>query len=117
MLQQNPACFSYSSGAFMKRREFIKLLAASAVAAPGVVLAQSSSKLYRLGTLNPALPLAPASPFGKLLVEALAQRGYVLGQNLTYDPRGAMGDVAKLPDLMAALKDEKIDVVLGVGYP
>ena len=101
----------------MKRREFVKFLAASAVAVPATALAQSSSKHYRLGSVTAALPLAPASPFGKLLIGALARRGYGLGQNLTYDARGAMGDVAKLSGLLAALKDEKVDAVVGVGYP
>jgi putative ABC transport system substrate-binding protein len=101
----------------MRRREFIKLLAGSAVAGPCAALAQQSSRVYRLGSINPALPLAPTSPFGKILIDALAQRGYVIGQNLTYDPRGAMGDAAKLPELMAALKDEHVEVVVGVGYP
>lgn len=101
----------------MRRREFIKLIASSATIAPCVALAQTSSKVYRLGSINPALPLAPQSPFGKILVDALAQRGYVIGQNLTYDPRGAMGDVTKLPGLMMALKDEHVEVVVGVGYP
>ena len=54
------------------------------------------SRVYRLGSVNPALPLAPQSPFGKILIDALAQRGYVIGQNLTYDPRGAMGDDSKI---------------------
>jgi putative tryptophan/tyrosine transport system substrate-binding protein len=100
----------------MRRREFIKLLVGSA-ALPRAALAQPSPKVYRLGSLNPALPLAGAGPFGKILIDSLAQRGYALGQNLTYDARGAMGDNAKLPQLMEALKADPVDVVVGVGYP
>lgn len=101
----------------MRRRDFIKLLAGSVAAGPCAALAQPSSKVYRLGSLNPALPLAEGSPFGKILINALAQRGYVIGQNLFYDARGAMGDNAKLPGLMDALKAENVDVIVGVGYP
>ena len=101
----------------MRRREFIKLLAGSVAIGSPAALAQPSPRIYRLGSLNPALPLASASPFGKILIDALAREGYVLGQNLTYDARGAMGDNAKLPELMAALKAEKVEVVVGVGYP
>jgi putative tryptophan/tyrosine transport system substrate-binding protein len=101
----------------MRRREFIQLLAGSAAVGPCAALAQTSSKVYRLGSINPALPLAPQGPFGTILVDALAQRGYVIGQNLSYDARGAMGDDAKLPELMAALKDEQVEVIVGVGYP
>jgi putative tryptophan/tyrosine transport system substrate-binding protein len=72
----------------MRRRAFIKLLAGAAVAGPQAAIAETSSKVYHLGNLNPALPMVEASPFGKILIGALAQRGYTLGQNLTYDPRG-----------------------------
>lgn len=101
----------------MRRREFIKLLVGSLAGGPCAAFAQPSSRVYRLGSVNPALPLAPQSPFGKILIDALAQRGYVIGQNLTYDPRGAMGDDSKIPELMAALRDEHVEVVVGVGYP
>jgi ABC-type uncharacterized transport system substrate-binding protein len=101
----------------MRRREFIKLLLGSLAGAPRATFAQPSSRVYRLGSINPALPLAPQSPFGKILVDALAQRGYVIGQNLIYDSRGAMGDDSKIPELMAALKDDHVEVVVGVGYP
>ena len=104
------------NGTPMKRREFIKLLTGLA-AVPCTALAQPSPKVYRLGSLNPALPLAGAGPFGKILLDALAQRGYALGQNLSYDARGAMGDNAKLAQLMEALKADPVDVVVGVGYP
>jgi putative ABC transport system substrate-binding protein len=100
----------------MKRRDVLQLLVGATIAAPRVVAAQTA-KTYRLGSINPALPLAETGPFGKILLGALAQRGYVLGQNLTYDARGAMGDATKLPQLMDALKDEKVDAVVGVGYP
>lgn len=101
----------------MRRRTFIKLLAGSVAAGPCAALAQPAPKVYRLGSINPALPLAEGGPFGKILIDALAQRGYRLGENLSYDARGAMGDNAKLPQLMTALKAENIDVVIGVGYP
>jgi putative ABC transport system substrate-binding protein len=101
----------------MRRRDVLQLLVGATIAAPGGVVAQTAAKTYRLGSINPSLPLAEASPFGKILLGALAQHGYVLGQNLTYDARGAMGDPTKLPQLMDALKDEKVDAVVGVGYP
>ena len=101
----------------MSRRQFIKLLAGCVAAGPCAALAQTVPKVYRLGSINPALPLAEGSPLGKVLIDALSQRGYRLGQNLTYDPRGAIGDNTKLPQLMSALKDENVEVVVGMGYP
>jgi putative ABC transport system substrate-binding protein len=73
--------------------------------------------MYRLGSINPAGPLNEATPYGKILLEALAQRGYALGRNLSYDARGAMGDVAKVRQHMAELKAANVDVVVAIGYP
>jgi putative tryptophan/tyrosine transport system substrate-binding protein len=101
----------------MKRREFISIVGGSAVSWSIAAFAQPSSKVYSLGSLDPAAPLADASPLGKILIDALGQRGYVLGHNLRYDARGSFGDNAKLSQLMDALKDERVDVVLGIGYP
>jgi putative tryptophan/tyrosine transport system substrate-binding protein len=101
----------------MKRREFLALLGAAAVIEPREASAQTPGRIYHLGTLHPASPVTDGSPFGKIVVKALAQRGYILGQNLTFDARGAMGDVAKLPALIAELKARDVDAIIVVGYP
>ncbi len=41
----------------------------------------------------------------------------MLGQNLTYDARGAAGTMSELPRLMQELKVAGVDVVVIVGYP
>jgi len=56
-------------------------------------------------------------PFGKIIVKALADDGYILGRNLTFDARGAMGDVTKLPSLLQELKTRDVDAVMVIGYP
>jgi putative ABC transport system substrate-binding protein len=101
----------------MKRREFLTALGGAALAAPRLALGQTPGGIYHLGTLHPALPLTDASPFGKIIIKALAERGYMIGQNLTFDARGAMGDVAKLPVLLQELKARNVDAVIVVGYP
>jgi putative ABC transport system substrate-binding protein len=101
----------------MKRREFLAVLGGAALAAPPLAQAQSPGRIYHLGTLHTALPLTDASPFGKIIVKALAGRGYTLGQNLTFDSRGALGDVAKLPVLLQELKSRDVDAIIVVGYP
>jgi len=101
----------------MKRREFLTLLGGATLAAPGAVSAQTSARTYHLGTIHPALPLTEASPFGKIVVKALAERGYTLGQNLTFDARSAMGDVAKIPALFRELKARGVDAIIVIGYP
>jgi len=45
----------------------------------------------------------------------LGQRGFVLGQNLTFESLGAMGDVAKLPGLDAELKTHHADAIVIIG--
>ena len=61
--------------------------------------------------------MTETSPFGKIVVKALAEHGYILGQNLTFDARGAMGDIAKLPALLQELKARDVDAIVVVGYP
>jgi putative ABC transport system substrate-binding protein len=100
----------------MKRREFLGLLGGAALLDPRKAVAQTQGRIYHLGTIQPAIPLTDASPFGKVLVKALADRGYMIGQNLTFDARGAMGDVTKLPSLLEELKARHVDVLVGVGY-
>jgi putative ABC transport system substrate-binding protein len=101
----------------MKRRQFLTLFGGSALIGPRAAAAQTPGRTYRLGTLTPALPVTDTSPFGKIVVKALAERGYILGQNLTLDARGAMGDVAKLPGLLQELKARDVDAMMVVGYP
>jgi putative ABC transport system substrate-binding protein len=101
----------------MKRREFFTFLGGAALVVPRVASAQTPDRIYHLGTLHPALPLTEGSPFGKIIVKALAEHGYILGQNLTFDARGAVGDIAKLPALLQELKARDVDAIIVVGYP
>ncbi len=101
----------------MKRREFLALVGGAALAAPLKASAQTPGRIYHLGTLHPAAPTTETSPFGKIIVKTLADRGYILGQNLTFDARGAMGDVAKLPALLQELKARDVDAIIVTGYP
>lgn len=101
----------------MKRRQFLTLVGGAVMVGPRVTAAQTPGRTYHLGTLTPALPITDTSPFGKILVKALADRGYILGQNLTLDAGGAAGDVAKLPSLLGELKAREVDAIIVVGYP
>jgi putative ABC transport system substrate-binding protein len=100
----------------MKRREFLALLGGATLTHPLQASAETPGRIFHLGTIQPAVPLSEGSPFGKILVKALAERGYILGQNLTFDSRGAMGDAGKLPSLLQELKARNVDVVVAVGY-
>ena len=101
---------------YMRRRESITLLGA-VVAWPRTVTAQNPSRVYRVGSLNTAAPLADNSPFGAALVHALAQRGYALDRNLTFKRLGAEMQLDRLPRLVSELVARKVDVIVAVGYP
>ena len=104
----------------MKRREFFTLAGSAAavwgLSDPRVAIARTS-KVYRLGTLTPLVPMVSNAERGAILINTLAQRGYTLGKNLSYEARGAAGEVGQLPQLMQELKAAKVDVVVTTGYP
>ncbi|QAU48271.1 ABC transporter substrate-binding protein [Bradyrhizobium guangzhouense] len=101
----------------MKRREFLAVLGGAALVRPDMASADTPGRTYRLGTVAPIAPITAESPGGKILVKVLAERGFKLGQNLTFEARGALGDVAMLPSLMSELKAKNVDVVVIIGYP
>jgi ABC-type uncharacterized transport system substrate-binding protein len=100
----------------MKRREFLTMLGGATLMAPGLARAESG-RTYHLGTLTPVAPLSADTPNGKILLKALAERGYVLGQNLTLEAYGVMGDNGKLPGMLQQLKAHGADAVVIIGYP
>jgi putative tryptophan/tyrosine transport system substrate-binding protein len=73
----------------MRRRDFIAGLSGAVLLGPRIAWAED--RVYHLATLHPALPVTEDDPYGKILVKTLAQYGYVIGGNLTFDARGAMG--------------------------
>ena len=104
-------------GFTMKRREFLGLLGGAALVRPGAAIAQTPARVFHLGTLTPVQSITEASPFGKIVVKALAERGYILGQNLTWQARASMGDNAKIPSMLEELKSAGADAIIIIGYP
>jgi len=100
----------------MKRRDFLAILSGALMVPSAPVAAQTATRMHHLGTINPLLPITQDAPFGRLLVKALADRGYALGQNLTFTARGAGGNVAKLPELLREMRAGGVEVAFGVGY-
>ena len=88
----------------LRRRDFITILVGSAIASPFTVIAQTPPKIYSLGSLTGNVPLNPTSGNGAVLIAALAQRGYVLGQNLVYEARGAAGQLNQVPEILQQFK-------------
>jgi len=100
----------------MRRREFLGALGCASLLGSRSAAAQGG-RTYHLGTLTAIAPITEASPGGKILIKALGERGFGLGRNLTIEARGAGGDVAKLPSLVAELKSRGVDAIVIVGYP
>jgi putative ABC transport system substrate-binding protein len=100
----------------MRRREFITLLTGTALTGTGLAQAQPA-RVYRLGTLSPGAPFNDKSPNGAILVRVLGERGYTLGQNLTFDSHGALGQTSKLPGMLQEMKEKKTDAIVCLGYP
>ena len=51
-------------------------LAGAAIAGPRAAIAQSSSRVLRLGTLTPGAPLDEKSPLGSILLKAMERHGF-----------------------------------------
>ena len=81
----------------MQRREFVAFLGGLAIAAPRAAVAQTSAKVYRIALVSPGGPVPESNPNAKVLLSALAQLGYTLGQNLAFEgPHGALGQAVRL---------------------
>jgi putative tryptophan/tyrosine transport system substrate-binding protein len=99
----------------MKRREFIALAGAAAVARPAAVIAQQSERVRRIGVLafeaenNPEWHLRLVAFF-----EQLQNLGWTDGRNLRIDSRFAAGDVDQLPGYAAELVALSPDVIVAI---
>src|SRR4051812_37356450 len=101
----------------MKRREFLAVLGGAALAGSNTAPAGAQGRVYRLGTVTPIAPVTVESRGGKILTKVLGEHGFKLGQNLTFEARGALGDVTMLPALIAELKAKNVDAIVIIGYP
>ena len=91
------------------------ILLLAALTQPPDVSGQTGSKVYRLGWVG--LDPAPAQlpPHFEALKARLAERGYVEGKNVTFEPRWAAGDYKRVPELAAELERSGVDVIFVPG--
>jgi putative ABC transport system substrate-binding protein len=101
-------CFEVGA---MLRRDFISFLAVTLVAGSRVAIAQTPSKVYRVGTVFPSAPLDEKSPLGAVLLKKLEQHGYTLGKNLAFEARGAGGNISGISDNAAALATKRLELI------
>jgi putative ABC transport system substrate-binding protein len=98
----------------MKRREFITFLGSTAAAWPIAAHAQQPAVPPRVGyVFFGAKGDGEASSAG--LRQGLADKGYLIGQNLILEERYADGDIDKVPALIAELLALKVNLLVTVG--
>jgi putative tryptophan/tyrosine transport system substrate-binding protein len=101
----------------MRRREFITLLGSMTIAAPQTAGAQAPVKVHRLAMISPQGLVPENNPNAKFLLNALAELGYTLGQNLVFDSAAGGSAQAPTEKLLAQAKADKVDVIVAWGYP
>jgi putative ABC transport system substrate-binding protein len=100
----------------MKRREFITLLGGAAVAWPLAVRAQQADKMRRIGVILPAAANdAEFQTWVGAFLQALAQLGWIIGNNVRIDIRWATANAADIRRHAAELAALAPDVILASG--
>src|SRR6266576_5234548 len=89
------------------------LLMGGAMTAPRTLRAQQKAMpvIGYLGNTS----LDPNAPFMAAFRQGLSETGYVEGQNVAIEYRGAEGHYDRLPALAADLVGRKVDVIVAVG--
>ena len=107
---------SSSLGVAMRRREFITSLASTITAWPFVGLAQTASKVYRIGILS-TNPLPAETSVGAAMLRAFATHGYIPGRNVALDMRAGGDHSEQLPQLAKELVASQVDVIMTFSFP
>ena len=102
----------------MKRREFITLVGGAAAAWPLTVGAQPQTKIPQIGLMVTG---ALESPEARVQLDAfrqgLRQLGYVEGQNIVIEYRGADGRIERFQSLAADLVSLDVDLIVASNTP
>jgi putative tryptophan/tyrosine transport system substrate-binding protein len=90
-------------------------LVLSMLVAPLADATQQLTKVYRIGWLSSDFPRPDRDPPVDAFRQGLRELGYVEGQNLVIEYRGAEGKPERLPELAADLVRLPVDVVVAAG--
>ena len=102
-------------GRSMRRREFITSLVSTMTAWPFAGLAQTASKVYRIGVFSTDQPL-PEPILGAIL-RALVNHGYTPDRNVALEMRASGDRWEQLPQLAKDLVAGNVDVILTFSCP
>jgi putative ABC transport system substrate-binding protein len=98
----------------ISRRAFIGAVAGALAAAAAAASAQPARKLARIGYLSGGLLDLERSWIASLQ-QGLRELGYVEGENVVIELRGAVGHADRLPGLAEGLIRSKVDVLVTAG--
>ena len=102
----------------MQRRDFIKVVAGSAVAWPLEARAQQPERVRRIGVLLSATPDdVEFQTWVGAFLQGLQQAGWSIGRNVEIEFRGHGGDTEKARALATELVDLHPDLVVAAGTP
>ena len=88
----------------MRRREFIRLIAGSAVTWPLAARAQQAERMRLIGVLMSASPEDPyQTTYLSAFMQGLQERGWTIGRNVRVDYRWGAGDADLRPKYAAEL--------------
>src|SRR5712691_1824876 len=94
------------------RRTFLAMIGGGLVAAPRAAEAQPA-KAPRVGLLG--LGSAESSPLFEALRQGLRERGWIEGQNITFEDRTTVDRYSRIPDAAAELVRLRVDVIVAWG--
>jgi putative ABC transport system substrate-binding protein len=97
---------------YVRRRDFIKVIAGSAAAAWPLAASATDDKIRRIGYLRAAPP--PERELEAFL-RGLADHGLVQGQDFMLVTQWGDGNVARLPELAVTLVNAGVDVIVAEG--
>jgi putative ABC transport system substrate-binding protein len=100
----------------MRRIGLAVVLVVGLVLAPLAAEAQAG-KVYRVGVLASSSSIPDDISGRQAFLERLSELGWVVGQNLTFEPRNADQRLDRLPGLAAELVQLNVSMILALGNP
>ena len=102
----------------MKRRELLLLLGGAMTAGRAPHAQQKAMPVIGILSLNSPGPNAPnVAPFRQGFRQGLGETGWVEGQNVVIEFRGAEGRFDRLPALAADLVGRKVNLIVAAAIP